>query len=233
MMIEIGRPAITREQLERWLSDESGLLRGEPVPALQRLRQEVVAEGLALAAPASIHAVYAVTGVRHNRLLLDGGVIDDAWFADMMAPAHSLVLAVCTIGPALERRASAYTAAGDAARAYMLDAVGTGLVELTRCGLLLDIEAMAAAQGDEASVPLSPGDTQWPLPQQQRLFDLLPAGEIGVTLSPQFLMRPLKSVSLAVGLGPDMGAAAEGSACDYCDIRDRCQLRAAREKQGK
>ncbi len=203
------------------------------MPALGQMVERAVEEGLALAKPAFLYHVFTVQKVRHNRVILDGGAIDNEWFASMMAPARLLVLAICTIGRALEERASAYTGGKEAPLGYFLDRMGTGLVELTRCAALAHIEQVAAEHRFEASIPLSPGDTPWPLPQQRRIFELLPVERLGVTISPGLVMRPLKSVSLAVGLGPDMGAAAEGSACDYCDIRDRCQLRLAREQQGK
>jgi hypothetical protein len=65
------------------------------------------------------------------------------------------------------------------------------------------------------------------------IFDLFPAERLGVTLSDHYLMTPLKSTSFVIGLGVDMGVAAEGSPCDYCDLRERCKLRETRQIQGK
>lgn len=233
MEAEAVRLAIDRDQLRRWLNDESELLQGPQLPVMAELVEEVVAEGLSLAEPAFLYRVCEVTKVRHNSLVLDAGAIGDEWFASMLAPAHFVALGICTIGRRLEERARAYTKAGEGALAYFLDNIGTGLVELARCALLAELDQIAAERGFESSIPLSPGDTRWPLDQQRRIFELLPADELGVSLTPTLVMTPLKSVSLAVGLGPDMGVAAEGSACDYCDIRDRCQLRLARMQANK
>lgn len=222
------RLEIRRQDLKRWLKDESGLVQG-PQPAVMRdLVDQAVEEGLALARPAYLYRTFEVQKVRHNSLVVDGGSIGDEWFASMLAPSRLLALGICTIGHKLEERARAYTTSGAGALGFFLDSVGTGLVELTRCALLADLDQLAAEREFESSIPLSPGDTQWPLAQQRTIFELLPTQKLGVTLTPGLVMTPLKSVSLAVGFGPDMGSAAEGSACDYCDIRDRCQLRLAR-----
>ncbi len=230
---QIVRLEIRREHLKRWLNDESGLLQGPQPPVMASLVDQAVEEGLALAEPAYLYRTLNVHKVRHNSLVVDGGSIGDEWFASMLAPSRLLALGICTIGQRLEEKARAYTNAREGPLGFFLDSVGTGLVELTRCALLAELDRLAAEQGFESSIPLSPGDTQWPLAQQRRIFDLLPAQMLGVTLTPGLVMTPLKSVSLAVGLGPDMGAAAEGSACDYCDIRDRCQLRLARMRSNK
>jgi hypothetical protein len=232
-MSEIVELEIRREQLRHWLDDESGLIAGPQPPVMTDLVDQAVEEGLALAEPAYLYRMLKVQKVRHNSLIVDGGSIGNEWFSSMLAPSQLLVLGICTIGHKLEEKARAYTAAGDGALGFFLDSVGTGLVELTRCALLADLDRLAIERGFESSIPLSPGDTQWPLAQQRRIFDLLPTTMLDVTLTPGLVMTPLKSVSLAVGLGPDMGSAAEGSACDYCDIRDRCQLRLARTSLNK
>jgi hypothetical protein len=227
------RLEIGREELRRWLNSESELIQGPQPQAMANLVNQAIDEGLALAKPAYGYRVFEVTKVRHNSLVLEGGAIGDEWLASMLAPSHLLALGICTIGQKLEDKARAYTNEGDGALAFFLDNIGTGIVELTRCALLADLDQLAIDQGYECSIPLSPGDTRWSLDQQRRIFDLLPADMVGVSLTPGLVMRPLKSVSLAVGLGPDMGQAAEGSACDYCDIRDRCQLRLARMQANK
>lgn len=232
-MAEIVRLEIGGEHLRRWLSDESGLLQGPQPRVMAKLVERAVEEGLALAEPTYLYRTLEVHKVRHNRLIVEGGSIGDEWLASMLAPSRWLALGICTIGPKLEEKARAYTRAQEGPLGFFLDGVGTGLVEITRCALLAELDRLGAAQGFESSIPLSPGDTRWPLAGQQSIFDLLPAQTLGVSLTPGLVMRPLKSVSLVVGFGPDMGAAAEGSACDYCDIRDRCQLRLARMNASK
>jgi len=62
----------------------------------------------------------------------------------------------------------------------------------------LHAEFFAAHNGGEPMASVNPGSLpDWPLPQQQMVFDLLGdvEGQVGVTLCDSFLMVPIKSVS--------------------------------------
>jgi hypothetical protein len=69
----------------------------------------------------------------------------------------------------------------------------------------------------------------WPLEEaQKQLFALVDASEIGVTLEPSGVMQPLKSLSLALGLGQNLDT--DGCTCDYCTMRETCRFREAGEE---
>jgi len=62
----------------------------------------------------------------------------------------------------------------------------------------------------------------WPVDKgQPQIFTLLDAAEIGVKLTPSYLMLPRKSLSLAIGIGSNV--LVEGTTCDYCTMKDTCQ----------
>jgi hypothetical protein len=61
--------------------------------------------------------------------------------------------------------------------------------------------------------------------EQAVIFKLLDAGRIGVSLTPSLVMRPIKSLSLIVGLGSGPLGVEGGSNCDFCTIRERCAYR--------
>ena len=65
----------------------------------------------------------------------------------------------------------------------------------------------------------------WPLEEgQPQIFNPLDASEIGVSLDPgTYLMRPLKSLSLVIGLGRDLNSA--GQTCDFCSMRETCRYK--------
>ena len=68
-----------------------------------------------------------------------------------------------------------------------------------------------------------PGQEGWPIQQQEMVFRLIPGERIGVRLTESDFMLPRKSVSLAIGMGPDMRP--DGVACDLCSKRERCPWR--------
>ena len=71
-------------------------------------------------------------------------------------------------------------------------------------------------------IPLNPGMIGWPLLEgQQQIFALVDTRSIGVSLHDSGLMEPVKSISLVVGLGRELGQA--GRPCDYCAMHALCR----------
>ncbi len=62
---------------------------------------------------------------------------------------------------------------------------------------------------------------------QNQIFSLLDTNGIGVSLSENKLMLPLKSLSMVMGFGANLTQ--QGSICDYCASRDICKHRRKRK----
>lgn len=111
--------------------------------------------------------------------------------AQAQAGGAGLIGVVCTIGGALEQRAHALFTGQEYLHGYLLDQIGVYCVartaELTADRLREEQQAMRWAPGDSAE--------DWYLETQRLLFDKIPAHLIGVHLTEQNLMLPLKSLS--------------------------------------
>ncbi len=193
-------------------------------PAVVAVAQEVLAEAQSLIAPAALYTLLPVRAVEHEQILLDGGaVFEGPLAARVLAGADEAVVAVCTIGRALEERSAALFAAGSPLRGLAMDGAGTAAIRLVAGAVGSRICDEAAARGLSAGMSADPGQEGWPITQQRVLFDVLPAEKIGVRLTDSCLMLPRKSVSFVVGLGPDMRA--DAVPCDFCSKRERCHWR--------
>lgn len=208
------------------------VLRGQGIdptrarPVVVAVAQDVLDEAQALLAPAALYAILPVRDFQHQRVTLEGGavsVFEGALVARALAGATGIALAVCTIGPALEERVTALFATGDSLRALALDGAGIAAVGEVARMVGERICDEASARELRAGMRASPGQEGWPLEQQRVFFGLIPAGEIGVRLTESCLMLPCKSVSFAVGLGPEMRA--DATTCDFCSKRERCRWR--------
>jgi cobalamin-dependent methionine synthase I len=135
---------------------------------------------------------------------------------------------VCTVGASISERVDAYSQEKDLFRGMMLSDLASYAVDLVRQELCEQIEDEAKAKGLHVSTPLSPGESEWPVSEQATIFSLLDAAQIGVTLTPSMVMRPLKSLSLIMGVGSRPMGSEGGSNCDFCTIRDRCSHRRLR-----
>jgi hypothetical protein len=137
--------------------------------------------------------------------------------------AKVAVLAV-SVGGEIETRATELFAAGEYAKALLLDAAADSAVEQAADGVCAFIAASARGAGLCAGRRFSPGYGDWDIKEQPRLLALSGAERIGVGLTGAFMLTPRKSITAALGLGPYLPAARAGDACEYCE-NTGCQLR--------
>ncbi len=195
--------------------------------ALREAAAEAVVLGQSLAAPAAVYDEFPVRQVCGEEVLLAGGQrLRVGPKADLLAPASRVMVAVYTIGPALEARVTELSQAREALLAYLLDSVGVLALGAVGEALRRQVEQRAAASGWGVSPALSPGSlVGWPVQGQRELCALLPLHAIGVRLNDYCVLEPHKSVSLVVGLGPGYPSSHVGSVCRYCALAESCWRR--------
>ncbi len=204
------------------------VLRGQGVdptrarPELVARARDVIDEARSLLAPVAMYTTLPVRDFQHQQIALEDGVLlEGPLVARALAGATEVALVVCTIGPALDEQAHALFRAGDSVRGLTLDGAGNAAVGWLSQMVSERMCDLASARGAKAGMRASPGQEGWPIQQQRVLFDLLPTGDIGVRLTESCLMLPRKSISFAIGFGPDMRA--DAVACDFCSKREHCQ----------
>jgi hypothetical protein len=213
---------------EERITHEMGqsLARVLKTPKLLTVFREELVEARQLIAPAACWEILPVREVRHEKVVLANGTkIGGGPVAAVVGGADDLVIAVCTVGARISERIDAYGRDKDLFRGMMLSDLASYAVDLVRQELCELIEDEAEHKGLHVSTPLSPGESAWPVSEQAVLFSLVDAGPIGVTLTPSMVMRPLKSLSLILGVGPRPMGSEGGTTCDFCTIRDRCSHR--------
>jgi hypothetical protein len=186
--------------------------------------EQAVTAGMPLLVPVVATESFPVREFRHERVRLEqGGYLSGPLVAEHLHAARLVVLAVCTVGPALEEAASECFAE-DPALALALDAFGSAAVDLLGQAMCQMVDAQANAEGLQTTVPLSPGLVGWPVASGQRqIFALLDAASAGVRLTDGYMMVPKKSTSMVIGIGPDVEHS--GESCDYCSMAATCRYR--------
>jgi hypothetical protein len=178
--------------------------------------------------PDSTRVVLPVSDFHHQTIVLDGGAAFEGPLAAWaLAGSKAVAMAVCTLGSALEARVKDLFPE-DPVRAMALDGAGIAALRQVSEVVVREVREEAAAKGWGSGMRAQPGQEGWSIRQQRVLFGLVPAERIGVRLTDSALMIPQKSVSLVIGMGPDMRP--DRVACDYCSKRDRCPWR-IRERQ--
>jgi Vitamin B12 dependent methionine synthase, activation domain len=201
-------------------------------PALRADWESAKEDALRLIQPAAIWDAFPIQEFKHDRLVLaNGAKITGGPVTTVLGGATELVVAVCTVGDAISRAIAEQQQDGDHMRAMFLDSMGTWAVGQLRMQLFSQLEYAAIDQELHASTSLSPGESEWQISEQEVLFSLLDAQQIGVSLTKSMLMVPLKSLSLIMGIGPEPLGSEGGSHCDFCTIRDRCTYRQTSQLQ--
>jgi hypothetical protein len=135
----------------------------------------------------------------------------------MPAPAEHVAVALCTIGHELEGESQRCSAAGNVLDALLCDAIGSAAAESTADALNAELCSVGRVAGLHAAPRSSPGYGEWDTARQGDLIGLLPAAELGVSLTSGLMMVPRKSVSFAVNLERRPRAEGDGTtACERC-----------------
>jgi hypothetical protein len=217
----ILRPAITLDA-DEFLSAQGGALRLAGTRDVAR-RQLRTAAGLIV--PAVVYDWVPV--VRRGRTAVAGDVVFHlGGHAGLVACAQEVLLAVATIGPALEEQCRALQNAGEPLELFLLHEAGTFAVAKVVQAVHALAEAGAAARSWGVGAELAPGQLAgWPASEQVLFGRLLDLGSIDVGVTDAGLLVPQKSVSLMIGAGPEYPSAEVNSPCTYCDMGDTCSHR--------
>jgi hypothetical protein len=143
--------------------------------------------------------------------------------------AHAAALFTCTAGNKISEHSQKLTREGDTLMAYIFDTIGSLIVEKATDRMQNWLKNKVTKQGAGISDRFSPGYCNWDVSEQQKLFALLPPRFCGITLSPSSLMKPIKSVSGIIGIGPKLKQI--GYQCNWCNDSDCFYGRIKRQKK--
>ena len=151
---------------------------------------------------------------------------DQAVAMAMIHPQALAGIGLVTVGRQLESEVDRLNDAGELLDALLLDAIGSAGAEGAADALDRIVCVGATTRGLHAGRRFSPGYGKWDVKHQKELLGLLPAAEIGVTLTPGMMMIPRKSVSFAVRYLDRPPRKGEGRhRCSQCDRRETCAYR--------
>jgi hypothetical protein len=207
-------------------------------PEIKNLILELLAtvENAHLLEPTTAYEYHQVTGMSPDQVSLEGDkVIHGSLLPKIFPEAKELAILVCTIGPKLEKQATDYSKGGEALRGMILDGIGSAAVDMLAPEACRLIATEASSRGHQASSPVSPGWPGLPLTEQWNLFELVNTQEIGVSLTASGIMVPRKSVSMVIGIGPQMTTWTQADVCARCSLRKTCpyRIQAKVEQQDK
>ncbi len=194
--------------------DEEELWQELKMETMKGQKKEIISlieESRGLVEPKAVYTHLEVVKIEGNCVRLDSGdVLKGVILADMLRCGQKVAPYVVTLGPKLEDNASKL-ARNNVFLSFILDKIGNYALEIARGNIKLLVEK---ALGDKVS-DFGPGEGTGKLfgiEQQAVLFRILqPLENIGVRLTPSYLMIPKKSVSGVFAVTDE-----EYVACQYC-----------------
>jgi hypothetical protein len=158
-----------------------------------------------------------------HMLRAGGEALDALRLVPKSGQLTALGVGICTLGPALERRASVLFAERRISLALALDRLGNELLSALSRRVQDRIVSEARKAGLTAAGELRAGDPGLPMAAQTAVHRLAGADTIGVSVTQGQVLHPLKSISMVLGIGIDLPAA-HWSRCDDCPSAPRCRM---------
>ena len=195
----------------------------DPEGAMARAVQDEAAGLLRAVRPRYVYRLFPLVPGRSGVILQGSGVTLPGRLAgQMLARCSQAALLACTLGAGFEARLRAVQAR-DMARAVILDARGSALVE-AGCDTA-EREIAGRCPGRYLTDRFSPGYGDLPLETQDAICTALDAGRrLGVQVTGSLLMNPSKSVTAVIGLA-DAPQPARIRGCARCALAGTCTIR--------
>ncbi len=176
-----------------------------------------------LAKPRATYAIFPIESQDARALKLANGVEFHGQIGEFLNGACRLAVFVATAGPELPELSASAMARRDFLGGLIYNAIGSAIADKASLAVI-EVLRLHLAPGEGLTLPYSPGYCGMSLAQQRTVFSLLDAPAIGVELLPTYIMRPVKSVSGIIGLGPQSQITEHGKPCDKCPL-DNCRMR--------
>jgi hypothetical protein len=175
-----------------------------------------------LVSPALSYKIERIGRIEDNAVYLQNGVsFTSPILAKVLEHCEEMVFFIVTIGSALEEEVAGLNDDNRLTEAYILDRLGSLTAEYAVNAFYDNVKRYYKNKGYSVTLRFSPGYCDWPITEQQKLFLILDADTIGVSLTESCLMHPRKSVSGVFGLFP-LAAGTTASAynpCSHCGKR--------------
>jgi hypothetical protein len=216
--------AIDPDEVLRFQGYQAGV--DVPPADVRALFDDALTLGRALMRPRAVLRTLRVTSAG-DQLTAGGVTLTIPRIVERWGTIEEITAGVCTIGEALERRASELWDARELPLAMMLDSVGSGAVESLAEYVNDLLCQQGLARGVKVTNRVSPGYGGWDVTEQRLLWQLCPGDAVDVTLNDACFMSPTKTITILVGAGVSARVDDYFNQCARCWMRDCAYRRAA------
>jgi hypothetical protein len=219
---------INRDDVFRLLGRRSGNAPGRIAKRLDRFTD--LARGLVR--PKVLYSTRNIEGVGKGMVALEGGIsLKSGTLSKTLGKCDTATVFLATIGNDIDGVIKDLSNENKLSDAYIYDAIGSVAVERAVDDFQSKFDLALSDSRKSTTVRFSPGYCDWNSPgycdwnikEQAKIFEVLDGGAAGVSLSPNFLMDPRKSVSGVFGIAPGP-AEVRPNPCTMCS-KESCIAR--------
>lgn len=164
-----------------------------------------------------------VIRIAGKSIKLEGGPrITGENLSSQIKGCHFICFFIATIGSDIEDSATMLMRTGEDLHGYLLDRIGSFAVESLAEDFEKKLRIRYRDQNLGVSLRYSPGYCDWPIKEQDKLDKAIGFSRVGVSLNDSLMMRPKKSISGLIAVGPADKFSSKKSQCSVCNIRKSC-----------
>ncbi len=115
--------------------------------------------------------------------------------------SEMLTFFICSAGETISNRSQELMNSGSLLEGYVADIIGSVLTEELMDIIHKKLSEQMLEKGLKTTNRYSPGNCDWQVEEQIKLFNFFPENFCGVSLNDSFLMNPIKSASGVIGIG--------------------------------
>ncbi|MGI6255597.1 MAG: vitamin B12 dependent-methionine synthase activation domain-containing protein [Acutalibacter sp.] len=194
------------------------------VPQLEEMIDRAEREVQRAASPRYLEGQFSLS-VEQNGVTLGGTFLPSKTLAAHLKGCQEAFLVAFTLGPGVDSLIKRFELT-EMPLVPVLQACAAAYTEEQADLAQAGMEQYASQRGLYLRPRYSPGYGDFPLSSQRFLFDALQVSKkIGITLTENYLMLPMKSITGVVGLSPDPSLCHVGK-CMTCSAKD-CPFRKA------
>ena len=190
---------------------------------MERLLREKTSLCVHSIAPKAIYDRFEIDRVDGDLVYFkSGNIFYGPNISKILTGSKIAILYILTLGNRVDEIINEESQSGDTLATIIMDTITTSLLETLGdfVGAKIKIEGKEH-QNWGATCAYSPGQYEWTIEEQKKIFEMLDGRRIGVELNESYLMVPFKSVSGVYGFGPEDRIDKTRVACDLCP-RENC-----------
>lgn len=199
--------------------------RGEVRPEIEQIIHELIRDvkNYDLLKPAITYEIFTAEEMDQKQFSIRAeSYMFNRLLTTIIPGVEEIAVAVCTIGPDLEKQVTEYSCRSEALRGILLDGIGSTAVDALTVETGRLIAEEVASHGYRISRPVNPGMPCLPLTEQEWLLKLVHAEDIGVSLTSSSVMVPRKSSSMVIGASREMPPWTPADICNDCSLGTKC-----------